>query len=169
MRVPREPRPFRIGLFSRLNKLLAGNDFGAYIAFERRPSAMTILQFGKVQMRMMRILWDKQRLTARELTDEMNRQAPIAHSTVQTLLRTLEDKQAVGHDVEGRTFYFYPLVPDSQVIERATRSFIENMFDGSPGRMVSFLVRNQYLSPGEMKQIADLISSAEPGEAPAAE
>ena len=123
---------------------------------------MTILQFGKVQIRIMKILWERKRITARELTDELNRQNPIAHSTVQTLLRTLEDKRAVGHVSEGRTFYFFPLVGDDQVIMNATDRFLETMFNGSPGSMVSYLVKKQYLSPEEIKDIADLIRSEEP-------
>lgn len=119
---------------------------------------MTILPFGKVQMRMMKIIWDRKRITARELTDELNKQNPIAHSTVQTLLRTLEDKGAVGHDAEGRTFYFFPLIGDDQAIMNATDSFIENIFGGSPGKMVSYLVKKEYLTPQEIVKIADLIN-----------
>ena len=122
---------------------------------------MTILQFGKVQLRIMKILWEKKRATARELTDELNKQSPIAHSTLQTLLRTLEDKGAVGHDVEGRTFYFYPLVRNDQVIMNATESFIENVFDGSPGNMVSYLVKKQLLTRQEIEKIATLIQQEE--------
>ena len=122
---------------------------------------MTILQFGRVQLRIMKILWEKKRATARELTDELNKQSPIAHSTLQTLLRTLEDKGAVGHDVEGRTFYFYPLVRDDQVIMNATESFIENVFDGSPGNMVSYLMKKQLLTRQEIEKIATLIQQEE--------
>ena len=122
---------------------------------------MRILQFGKIQLRIMKILWKKKRATARELTKELNKQAPIAHSTLQTLLRTLEDKEAVGHDVKGRTFYFYPLVGGDQVIMNATESFIENIFDGSPGTMVSYLVKKQFLTHKEIEKITTLIQSEE--------
>ncbi len=124
---------------------------------------MTILQFGKVQMRMMKILWERKRITARELTDELNKQSPIAHSTVQTLLRTLEDKGAVGHDAEGRTFYFFPLIGNDQAIMNATDSFIESIFGGSPGNMVSYLVKKQYLTPQEIVKIANLIQPDKSG------
>ena len=118
---------------------------------------MTILPFGKVQMKMMKILWEGKRITAKDLTDELNKQSPIAHSTVQTLLRTLENKGAVGHDADGRTFYFFPLIGNDQALMKATDSFIENVFGGSPGNMVSYLVKKQYLTPQEITQIAGLI------------
>ena len=69
------------------------------------------IQLGKVQAKIFRILCERGRASAREITDVLNEAAPTAHSTVQTLLRTLEAKGAVSHDVEGRTFIFYPLSP----------------------------------------------------------
>ena len=42
---------------------------------------------------------------------------PIAHSTVQTLLRKLEAKGAVRHEVHDRTFVFKPLI-DSRSVTR---------------------------------------------------
>lgn len=122
---------------------------------------MTILQFGKVQLRIMNVLWEKKRATAREITDALNEAEPIAHSTVQTLLRTLEDKGAVDHSKEGRTFYFFPRVAAEEATQTATRSFIENVFGGSPGTMVSYLVKNQYVSPREIEEILRLIHPEE--------
>ena len=122
---------------------------------------MTILQFGKVQLRIMNVLWRLKRATAREITDELNKQSPIAHSTVQTLLRTLEDKGAVNHEAEGRTFFFFPVVGGDQVIQTATDNFIEHIFGGSPGSMISYLVKNEYLSPQELKEIAKLLKPEE--------
>lgn len=54
---------------------------------------MSELQFGRVQMKIMRILWKKGRATARDITEALNKEMLIAHSTVQTLLRELEKKR----------------------------------------------------------------------------
>ena len=67
-------------------------------------------QLGRMQFRIMQVLWDRGRASAREITDALNEgeSEPVAHSTVQTLLRQLESKGAVGHEAEGRTFVFVP-------------------------------------------------------------
>ena len=69
---------------------------------------MTATQLGRVQLLIMQVLWDRGRATAREITDQINQSEPIAHSTVQTLLRGLEEKGAADHETEGRTFTFLP-------------------------------------------------------------
>ncbi len=43
----------------------------------------------------------------------------------------------------------------------ATESFIENIFDGSPGNMVSYLVKKQFLTHKEIEKITTLIKSEE--------
>src|SRR5258708_2583366 len=70
--------------------------------------AMGEIQLGRMQFRIMQVLWDRGRANAREITGALNEAEPVAHSTVQTLLRQLEAKGAVGHDAVDRTFVFYP-------------------------------------------------------------
>jgi BlaI family penicillinase repressor len=114
-------------------------------------------RFGPVQLMMMRVLWQRGRATAREITDALNRREPIAHSTVQTLLRKLEAKGAVAHEVEGRTFLFYPLVEEEKVKRRATRELLERMFAGSPAGLVACLLEHERVSRKELDQIRQLI------------
>ena len=122
---------------------------------------MRSLRFGKVQLRIMRVLWEKGRANAREITDALNEIVPIAHSTVQTLLRKLEEKGAVDHDIDHRTFIFYPLVKEKNATQHAVRNFVENVFSGSPGSLVSFLIDEKQLSSEELKKIRELIDRKE--------
>ncbi|MFC1539638.1 BlaI/MecI/CopY family transcriptional regulator [Candidatus Latescibacterota bacterium] len=112
--------------------------------------------FGRLQLRIMHVLWDKKRANAREITDVLNKQEPIAHSTVQTILRTLEKKGAIDHDIDDRTFIFYPLIKNEKVVKDELGNFLERLFAGSPGSMVSYLVKNQYISSNEFKKISEL-------------
>ena len=118
---------------------------------------MAVPRFGKVQFRIMQVLWKKQRANAREITDEMNKISPIAHSTVQTLLRKLEAKEAVNHDVEDRTFIFFPLIEAESARKYALRDLIDRVFAGSPVGLVSFLLKEEDLPNDELSQIRELI------------
>jgi BlaI family transcriptional regulator, penicillinase repressor len=115
------------------------------------------LRLGRVQMRIMRVLWAQGRASAREITDTLNRDEPITHSTVQTLLRGLEAKKAVAHDTEGRTFVFYPLVREEQAARSATRDLLDRLFDGRASKLVSHLLENEKVSADELKAIRRLI------------
>jgi BlaI family penicillinase repressor len=113
---------------------------------------------GRVQLLIMQVLWEKGRATARELTDGVNAIEPIAHSTVQTLLRGLEEKGAVTHEPEGRTFVFIPLVEEQVFKQSATRDLVQRVFGGSVSSLVAHLLKNEKVSREEIDEIRKLIN-----------
>ena len=122
---------------------------------------MKPIRVGKVQTRILRVLWRLRKAAARQITEELLKEEPIAHSTVQTLLRKLEAKGAVAHDVDERTFIFRPLVTEEQVVRSATRELLSRIFDGSAYGLVAHIVKNERISRRELKRIRQLIDEAE--------
>lgn len=118
---------------------------------------MTASKLGRLQLKIVRILWQQKRATAREITGTLNQSEPVAHSTVQTLLRMLEDKKAVTHDVDGRTFVFYPLVAEDEVKQNATRELLDRLFEGNASHLMAYLLDTEKVSRKELTQIRRLI------------
>jgi BlaI family penicillinase repressor len=110
-----------------------------------------------MQLLIMQVLWTKGRATAREITDALNESESVAHSTVQTLLRGLEDKGSVSHEKEGRTFIFFPLVEQNKFQRNATRDLLERAFAGNVSSLVAHLLKNEKVSARELKEIRRLI------------
>jgi BlaI family transcriptional regulator, penicillinase repressor len=115
------------------------------------------MRLGRMQLRIMQVLWKAGRCTARDITEAMNANEPTAHSTVQTLLRTLEDKRAVAHEIAGRTFIFYPLVREGEVQQDATEDLVDRVFGGRAGSLVSYLLKNGKVSRKELDEIRKLV------------
>jgi BlaI family transcriptional regulator, penicillinase repressor len=122
------------------------------------------LRLGKVQLRIMHILWQSGEATARAITDSLSRDAPVAHSTVQTLLRKLEAKGAVTHDIRERTFYFRPLYARDEVTDTALRDVLARLFHGSVYGLVSQLLAYEKLPPEELRRLRRLIDTTEKGD-----
>jgi BlaI family penicillinase repressor len=114
-------------------------------------------QLGRMQLRIVQVLWNRGQATAREITDSLNESEPIAHSTVQTLLRQLEAKGAVGHKADGRTFVFFPKLKEEKVKRRAARELLERLFGGSVGSLVAHLLRDERLSRADLDELERLI------------
>src|ERR1700727_2515805 len=109
---------------------------------------MASIHLGRVQLQIMQILWNRRSATAREITDAMQ-PLGIAHSTVQTLLRGLEDKGVVAHDLHERTFVFRPLVSSDAITKSATRDLIERVFGGSVSGLLAHLLTKESISARE--------------------
>jgi BlaI family transcriptional regulator, penicillinase repressor len=118
---------------------------------------MASTRLGRVQLLIMQVLWQRGRATAREITEAINESEPIAHSTVQTLLRGLEDKDAVRHEAQERAFVFYPLVEEHEFKQSATRDVLERVFGGSVSGLVAHLLKNENVSREEIEEIRKLI------------
>jgi len=119
------------------------------------------LKFGKVQLQIMRVLWEKGQASAREITEVLNEAEAVAHSTVQTLLRQLEAKGAVAHRREERAFVFYPLVTEATVTRSEVRRLTERLFRGSTGGLMAHLLKEERISGDELDEIKRLIEGME--------
>lgn len=120
---------------------------------------MSKSKLGRVQLKIMRVLWERGRVNAREITDALNENSdePVAHSTVQTLLRKLEEKGSIGHEVEDRTFIFYPVVEEESVTRSATRELVERVFGGNAAGLVAYLLKEERIPSNELDQLRQLI------------
>jgi BlaI family penicillinase repressor len=116
-------------------------------------------QLGRMQFRIMQVLWDRGRASAREVTDSLNGAELVAHSTVQTLLRQLEAKGAVGHEAEGRTFLFFPKLKEDKVKRTATRDLLERVFGGNVGSLVAHLLKDERLSRAELDELRRMLDT----------
>jgi BlaI family transcriptional regulator, penicillinase repressor len=122
---------------------------------------MKAARLGRVQLMIMQVLWREGRATAREITAALNESEPVAHSTVQTLLRGLQDKGSVAHENVGRTFVFFPLVEEDRFRQRATRDLLDRAFGGSVGSLVVHLLKNEPVTSTELAEIRRLIDQSE--------
>jgi BlaI family transcriptional regulator, penicillinase repressor len=122
---------------------------------------MQKLEIGKGQMKVLRVLWEKQRATAQEITDILNRTEPIKFSTVSTFLRTLVHKGVVGYDVVQRTYIYYPKAKEESIANHAVMDLIDHVFAGSMEGLVSFILKKKYISPEELAKIQEKLDAKE--------
>jgi len=123
----------------------------------REAMEMGETQLGRMQFQIMQVLWDRGRASARAITDVLNESEAVAHSTVQTLLRQLEAKGAVGHDAEDRTFVFFPRLHEDKVKRTAAREMLDRIFGGNVGSLVAHLLKGERLSRAELDELHRLI------------
>ena len=115
------------------------------------------MRIGSVQLRIMRVLWDEGEATARRIGEVMSMNSPIAHSTVQTLLRQLESKGAVMHEKKDRTFVFRALIQEADASRSAAQDLLDRVFRGSLSGLVAHLLDSEEVSDEEMQLLRQVI------------
>lgn len=99
------------------------------------------------ELDLMHILWDRGSATAAEVRDALA--DDLAHNTVQTILRRLEEKGHVRREEEGRAHRYYPLLERQQASTSALSRLTNTLFRGSREMLLMHLVSDRELLPRE--------------------
>jgi len=114
----------------------------------------------------MQVVWSKQRATADDVRLALGKQQPLKESTVRTILRRLEEKGYVEHDVEGRTYVYRPQVAAQNVAAQQVRGIIDRFCRGSVENLLVGMVDDKLITPDKLRELADRIASAEAPQKP---
>lgn len=106
-------------------------------------------------------LWERSPQTVMELVAALHDRLGWAKSTTITTLRRMEDKELVLCTVEGRTKHYAPAVQRENAVRGETRSFLDKVYRGSVGLMVSALAEDKALSRAEIDELYEILRKAE--------
>ena len=107
------------------------------------------------EMDVMSILWDADSATVAEVRERLS--DDLAYTTVLSTLRTLEEKGYVDHVEEGRAHRYRPLVDWRAAGRGALRRLVDQVFKGSPERLLVQLVTDRRMSPEQIRRLRDLL------------
>jgi predicted transcriptional regulator len=122
----------------------------------RRPSRS--LTDGEA--RLMTVLWRLRQATVADVVTALGG-GSVSYSTVQTLLRILENKGYVVHRKSGRAFVYRPAVDQKQARRRALRHLLARLFDNSPSLLVLNLLEEEKVDPREIERLRKLLEPEE--------
>jgi predicted transcriptional regulator len=109
------------------------------------------------ELEILKVLWEHGPLSVKQVHEYLARDREVAHNTVQTLLRIMEEKkQLVRHHVEGRTFIYTPCYSRDD----SARGFLDRVFDGAAEELVQSLLRSERVGPEELERLQKLIAEA---------
>ena len=106
-------------------------------------------------------LWQHSPSTVMELVTALHKKVGWAKSTTITTLRRMEDKGLVTVEVHGRTKYYTPALERDKAVRRETRSFLDRVYQGSVGLMVSAMAQEKTLSQEEIDALYAILKEAE--------
>ena len=113
----------------------------------------------QLEQLLMDYVWAHPNCTAETCREGIASRRALKDSTVRTILRNLEEKGYVTHDVDGRTFVYRAADTRRNVAVRAAQQLIDRFCGGSVEDLLVGLVDNQVLEPKQLKRLAEKIAS----------
>ncbi len=109
-------------------------------------------------------LWEDSPRTVMQLVAELERSAGWAKSTTITTLRRMEEKGLVLVEQAGRGKAYTPAVEREQAVIAETHSFLDRVYQGSVGLMMSAMAKRQELSAVEVAQLRAILDQIDGGD-----
>lgn len=110
------------------------------------------------ELPIMQLLWDNGPLYVRELLALYPEPKPH-FNTLATLVRILEEKGHVGHEVIGSSHRFYAITPKEDFQKKSLAELVGNFFNNSYKSAVSALAEQEKISADELREIIEYIES----------
>lgn len=106
-------------------------------------------------------LWEEYPRTLMQIVPLLKERVGWSKSTCATMVRRMAEKDLIGFEEKGKTKYFYPKVKKEDVVVQETRDFLQRIYDGSIGMMMSALVRQNDLSKEDIQELQEILKTAE--------
>ena len=109
----------------------------------------------------MEFLWAKGPATGDAVLAAVGKSRPLTDSTIRTVLRRLEVKQFVRHEMDGRQFVYSSAREPRKVAAEAVRTALMNFCRGSLEELLTGLVDHRVVDSGELQRLAEKIAIQE--------
>jgi BlaI family penicillinase repressor len=117
-----------------------------------------MVKLAKREEQIMQIFWELKKAFIKEVIPEFADPKPH-YNTVATMVKILEDKGFLAHEIVGNIFQYYPVVSREDYQEHAITDIVKQYFNNSYPSMLAYFAKEEKISESELKQIIKLIKS----------
>src|SRR5258706_10741622 len=119
-----------------------------------RPPSGTLTE---QELEIMKIVWELEKATVRDVYEELLKHRKIAYTTVMTMMKILETKKHLKRTQEDRAYVYRPSKPKQQVLGGMVREFVNRVFNGSAEPLLMHLIEDQGLTEKDLDEISKMI------------
>ena len=107
------------------------------------------------ELDVMNVLWDTGPATVSEVLEGLPED--LAYNTVLTILRRLEEKGHVRHEVEGKAHRYVSLIRREEAQDDAIQELTQMLFSDSPRLLMKRLLRRGRLTKRQLRELRNLL------------
>lgn len=122
------------------------------------------IQISEAEAVIMQILWEKNPLSADEVISALSSQQAWQEATVKTLLNRLLKKGAINATLEGRRYFYSPVLKREQWINAESKGFLDRMFNGKVAPLVAHFSERNKLTKSDIAELKLLIKRLDDAE-----
>ena len=115
------------------------------------------IRLGRLELQIMTVVWSRQQASVHDVRDDLASGRGPAYSTILTMMRKLEAKGYLRHEVKDRAFIYHATISREDVRHNAIGDMLERLFNGSPSLLMASLAEQEQLKPKDRQAIRRLL------------
>jgi predicted transcriptional regulator len=105
----------------------------------------------------MKAVWQKQKITVKEVWQQIYPHQEKAYTTVQTYMDRLVEKGVLKKEKVGLVNFYQARISEEKALDKATENLVSRAFNGSFGLLAAFLIDSQRLDPSDLERIKQML------------
>lgn len=105
----------------------------------------------------MKAVWQKQKITVKEVWQQIYPHQEKAYTTVQTYMDRLVEKGVLKKEKVGLVNFYQACITEEQALDKATENLVSRAFNGSFGLLAAFLIDSQRLDASDLERIKQML------------
>ncbi len=117
----------------------------------------------EAELELLRILWNKEPATVREIYDTFNQERPCGYTTVLKLLQIMTTKRLVVRDEANRAHVYRAAISQDAMQSKILKDLSMRLFSGSAAQLALHALAMEPASQNELDEIRTLIEGRRSG------
>jgi len=118
--------------------------------------AQELPSLGELEIRVMRLVWQRQPCTERQISDLVQAERRVARTTVLKTMQRLESKGLLVRVPGPGPVRFRAALDERHVLPELIRRFVDRTLGGSASPLVAYLAESGKLSPKDLEALREL-------------
>lgn len=111
------------------------------------------------ELAVMQVIWmEETPIGSGKIVQILEQERGWTRSTVQVLLKRLEEKGFLGCEREGRLKLYHPLVAREDYVSKETKTFLEHFYQNSYQGLIASLVKSETIKEEDIDEIVSIIT-----------
>ena len=109
---------------------------------------------GPQELQIMKVVWDRNRVTVRDVYQSLLERRQVAYTTVMTMMNILEEKGFLKKSAgEDRAYVYQPARSRKTVMRALVNEFVERVFGGAANPLMVHLIEDEHLTVKDLDEI----------------
>jgi BlaI family transcriptional regulator, penicillinase repressor len=123
--------------------------------------AKPLASLGEVEVQILRLVWQNQPCTERQISDLVRQDRDVARTTVLKTLQRLEAKGLLARVPDQTPIRFRAVLDERRVLPSLIERFVKGVLGGSPGPLVAYLANSDRLSEKDIRALQAIAQKIE--------